>query len=89
VIYEVEITETLQRVVEIEADSKDEAVEKVCKQYSDEKIVLDESDFKGNEITIYEEKTQCILCKKDNVYAMEICPDCKTKINEGNVMVLD
>jgi len=43
--YKVEITETLQRTVEIEATSAGEAVQKIRKQYNEEEIVLSENDF--------------------------------------------
>lgn len=44
--YEVIITETLQRVVEYEANSKEEAIEAVKGDYRLGEIILDESDFK-------------------------------------------
>ena len=43
--YSVTIEETLSRTVEIEADSKENAIEKVKKQYKNEDIVLDSDDF--------------------------------------------
>ena len=43
--YSVTIEETLSRTVEIEADSKQDAIEKVKKQYNNESIVLDADDF--------------------------------------------
>ncbi len=54
--FKVEITETLQRVVEVEAESKDEAVGIVHDKYRNEEIVLDESDFMGGDITIFEDE---------------------------------
>lgn len=39
------ITETLQRIVDIDADTKEEAIEKVKKAYRDEEIVLDYNDY--------------------------------------------
>lgn len=44
--YKVEIRETLSRVVEIEANSPEEALETVEDLYLDCAYVLDESDFK-------------------------------------------
>lgn len=38
--YQIEVEEILQKVVEIEADSLDEAVDKARQQYSDEEIIL-------------------------------------------------
>lgn len=43
--YSVTIEETLSRTVEIEADSKQDAIEKAKKQYKNEDIVLDVDDF--------------------------------------------
>lgn len=51
--YEIEITETLQRVVKVEANSEDEAYNIVSQKYKNEEIVLDDSDFVDNEITHY------------------------------------
>ncbi len=48
--YQVKIIETLSRIVEVEAQSKDEAWDKVESQYRHSEIVLDESDFDGYEI---------------------------------------
>jgi len=44
--YKVEITETLQRIVEIEATSAGEAVQKIRKQYKEkERYLIDSSLF--------------------------------------------
>lgn len=43
--YKVVITETLQRVVEIETNSQEEAIEIANKNYENEEIVLDSSDY--------------------------------------------
>lgn len=43
--YEIEIEEILQRVVEIKANSLEEAIEKVKDKYNNEDIVLDYSDY--------------------------------------------
>ncbi|MDD2191461.1 MAG: DpnD/PcfM family protein [Bacteroidales bacterium] len=50
--YRIEITETLQRVVEVEADSSEEALSIVENQYKNEDIVLDENDFKAYSIDL-------------------------------------
>lgn len=47
--YKVEIRETLSRVVEIEANSSEDALETVEDLYLDCAYVLDESDFKRYE----------------------------------------
>ncbi|MDR3090231.1 MAG: DpnD/PcfM family protein [Desulfobulbaceae bacterium] len=43
--YKIEITETLQRIIEIDANSESEAVEAVRKSYRNCEIVLDSSDY--------------------------------------------
>ena len=53
--YIVQIEEILQRVVEVEAESKDEAWKKVSQQYKDEEIVLDSSDYVDTTITVLNE----------------------------------
>lgn len=53
--YKVEITELLQRIVEVEAESASEAIEKVSLQYANEKIVLDYDDCKEFSIQEYKE----------------------------------
>lgn len=45
--FKVEITETLRRVVEVEAIDASEAEDKVEEQWSDSDIVLDYDDFDG------------------------------------------
>lgn len=53
--YKIEITETLQRVVEVEADNLSNAILQVTRAYNDEEIVLDAMDFVGFEIKEYQE----------------------------------
>ncbi len=48
----VEITETLQRQVEVEASDEKEALNKVMEMYNEEEIVLDYVDFVGNDFQI-------------------------------------
>ena len=43
--FKVEITETLQKTVEVEADNKEEAVHKVMKMYKNEEVILNDNDF--------------------------------------------
>lgn len=54
--YGVEITETLQRVVYIETDSEDAAIDKAREMVDAEYIVLGPDDFAGREIEIYSEE---------------------------------
>lgn len=51
--YKVEITEYLQRTVEVEADNESDAVFKVEENYHDAKEALDYSDHTGTDIKIY------------------------------------
>ena len=43
--YQVEITETLQKTVEVEAESERDAISKAEDQYYNDEIELDTSDF--------------------------------------------
>ena len=53
-LFQVEIEETLQKIVEIEAKDEHEAVEKIRKAYGDCEIVLDSENFVGHEIKLLE-----------------------------------
>ena len=55
-IYKVEITETLSRVVEVDAESREQAEMAVQEWYRSGYIVLDAEDQKECDINIYEEK---------------------------------
>lgn len=44
-IYNITVTETLSRVISVEADSHEAAVNMVIDDYRNENIVLDASDF--------------------------------------------
>lgn len=48
-IYKVNVEELLSRIVEVEADSDEEAEDKVREMYMNEDIVLDASDFQSVE----------------------------------------
>ena len=50
--FTVEVTETLQRQVEIEAENEQEALQKVKELYRDEEIVLGWQDFIENDFQI-------------------------------------
>ena len=47
--YKVNVEELLSRIVEVEAENKEEAEEKVREMYMNEEIVLDASDFQSVE----------------------------------------
>ena len=48
-IFKTEITETLQRTIEVEVENEGDALRKVKEMYKNEEIVLDSSDFVGVE----------------------------------------
>ena len=50
----IEITETLQKTIEIDADDIDEALLKVKHLYKDEKIILDDTSYIDTEFKVVE-----------------------------------
>lgn len=52
-VYQVEITETAQRVVKIEAINEEEAINIVDQQYRDGDIVMEYNDYKGYDVNIF------------------------------------
>ena len=65
--YKIEIEETLQRIVEIEANSLDEAIDIAQNRYSNQEYVLDYQDYKGAEFSEYKDE----VGKKKNKREME------------------
>ena len=53
--YAVEILEALSRIVYVEADNEDEALDIVRESYFNEELVLDSSDYIDTDFQIYEE----------------------------------
>ena len=53
--YYVSVTETLNKVVSVDAESKKDAEEKVRNAYRDCDIVLDSDNFAGEEIEVEED----------------------------------
>ena len=53
--YKVEIIETLSRIIEVEAENEDSALNKIKGLYKQEKIVLDSNDYLDTKIEIYKE----------------------------------
>lgn len=53
--YQVEINETLSRMIEIEAENEKDAVNKIKDLYKKEEIVLDSNDYLDTKIGIYKE----------------------------------
>ena len=52
--YNIQITEYLQRIITVEAESKEDAIAMVEREYDLAHIVLDYSDFTGKDIEIYD-----------------------------------
>jgi hypothetical protein len=50
--YKIEVTETLSRTIEMEAESEDAAVEMVRQMYRNCDIVLDTSNYVETEISV-------------------------------------
>lgn len=50
----IEITETLQKTIEIEADNVSDAISKVKNLYRKEDILLDSNDYVSTEIKVVE-----------------------------------
>lgn len=48
--YKFKVIETLSKVVEVEADDRDSAYEKVEEMIAEEEVVLTADDFEGREI---------------------------------------
>ena len=53
--YQVEINETLSRIIEVEAENENDAVSKIKDLYRKEKIVLDSNDYLDTKIEICKE----------------------------------
>ena len=53
--YKVVVTETLERIVCVDAKSAEEASREVEEQYYNEKIVLDSSDYQDTKIEVVED----------------------------------
>ena len=56
--YSIEVLEVLSRIVEVEASSKENAIERVRQMYRKCQIVLDDSDYKVTEISVKDEKSK-------------------------------
>lgn len=54
--YYVSVTETLNKVVSVDAESKEEAVRKVQDAYDNSDIILDSDNFAGEHIELEEDQ---------------------------------
>ncbi len=79
--YPIEITQTLQRIVTLEADSVENAVLEIHRQFNNEEIVLDDNDYLDTEIREYssheqmETKSLTKLLTNSDLKAIEILLD--------------
>lgn len=55
-VYQIEIEETLQKVVEIKADSLEDAISIARDRYKNEEYVLNEDNFMGAEFSEYKDE---------------------------------
>ncbi|SFG03012.1 DpnD/PcfM family protein [Streptococcus equinus] len=53
--FSIEIEEVFQKVVEVEAANKNEALRIVSERYKNEEIILNENDYKGYELRVMSE----------------------------------
>ena len=54
--YKVTITETLQKEIEVEASSKEEAIYQIKQQYKNEEIVLSADDYVYTDFSVIHHK---------------------------------
>lgn len=57
--YYVSITETLNKIVSVEANSVEDAVNKVTEKYRADEITLTSKDYVGDEIEVDDEQDYC------------------------------
>ena len=72
--FKIEVQEFLSRIIEVEANSSDEAISKVQEMYRNEEIVLDSEDFVSTEIDIFPKKENIsfdLLSNGNNFYMVE------------------
>lgn len=90
--YKIEIKETLIRVVEVEADSYEEAENYVSNRYKQERIVLDSSDFEGVEFSNANNPTRCLssICLTDvrNAFKELDSDDVLTEYSEDDILTV-
>ena len=55
-VYEIELEEILQKVVKVEANSLEEAIDIAREKYSNEEYVLDYQDYKDTEFREYKDE---------------------------------
>ena len=63
--YYVSVTETLNKVVSVDAESKEEAVRKVQDAYNNSEIILDSDNFCGETVEAEDDQQFYADCEKD------------------------
>lgn len=83
--YKIEIKKTLSTVEEIEANSKEEAIDKIQNKYYNQEIVLEPDSFNGVEFTEYKNKSHLISDNDKNYITFILGYDLlnKTFANSG------
>lgn len=66
--YEIEVEELLQKVVKIEANSLEEALDIAKEMYSNEEIILDYNDIKDTSFKEFNEENEQEKSKKHKYY---------------------
>ena len=64
--YYVSVTETLNKVVSVDAESENEAVQKVQDAYNNSDIILDNDDFCGEKVEIEDDQEFYTYYEKEN-----------------------
>lgn len=70
--YNIVIEETLFKIVRVEAESYDDAIDKVESLYGNQEIILGADDFAGYEITGYGEHLDNADITTDETYTVDI-----------------
>lgn len=70
--YNIVIEETLFKIVRVEAETYDDAIDKVESLYGNQEIVLSADDFAGYEITGYGERLDNKDITTDETYTVDI-----------------
>lgn len=65
--FAIEVKEVLSRIVDVEADSMEEAVSKVSEMYDAQEISLDYDDYAGYDISPCKDKEKEISHEKNHV----------------------
>lgn len=73
--FNIEVEEIFQRVIQVEADSLEEAIKNVQQKWYDGEIVLDSEDFKDGDVREYKD----VVIKKE----IDKCAHCGKELVKG------